>query len=124
MPRKLTSATTLDSLRREAKRWLKLLRTNDPLAHARFRAAFPNHDQTHVLRDVQHALAREHGFRNWKELKLAVQQAATARTITAHEQAARDFVGAYGGDVAALDRLNQHYNRSFTLADLKAEIWR
>lgn len=41
-----------------------------------------------------------------------------------YEQAARDFVDAYGGDAAALTRLNRHYRRSFGFDDVKAEIWR
>jgi hypothetical protein len=124
MQRKLTSATTLDNLRREARRWLKALREDNPEARERFERAYPKHTGTPVLRDVQHALAREHGFENWKELKLAVQQAARSRTSEAYEQAARDFVDAYRGDAAALERLNRHYGRSFSFADLKAEIWR
>jgi len=97
---------------------------SEPDARDRFGRAYPKHTGTAVLRDVQYALAREHGFENWRELKLAVQQAARSRTSVAYEQAARDFVDAYKGDAAALDRLNQHYSRSFSLADLKAEIWR
>jgi len=124
MQRKLTSATTLDNLRREARRWLKGLRENQAEARQRFERACPKHTRTPVLRDVQYALAREHGFENWKELKLAVQQAARVRTSEAYEQAARDFAGAFTGDAAALERLNRHYGRSFSLADLKAEIWR
>lgn len=124
MPRKLTSATTLDNLRREARRWLKELRLDNPEACRRFELAYPNPARRRVLRDVQHALAREYGFNNWKELKLAVQDLATSRTVGAYEQAARDFVDAYKGDAAALERLNRHYARSFTFADVKAEIWR
>jgi len=124
MQRKLTSAATLDNLKREARRWLKSLREDNPQARERFDRAYPKHTGTVVLRDVQHALSREHGFDNWKDLKLAVQQAATSRTREAYEQAARDFVGAYDGDGAALERLNRHYDRGFTHADLRAEIWR
>jgi hypothetical protein len=124
MQRKLTSATTLDNLRREARRWLKALHLNQPEARERFERACPKHNATPVLRDMQYALAREHGFENWKELKLAVQQAASSRTAEAYEQAARDFAGAYKGDAAALERLNRHYGRTFSFADLKAEIWR
>ncbi len=124
MQRKLTSATTLDNLRLEARRWLKALRANEPESRERFERAYPKHSATPVLRDTQYALAREHGFENWKELKLAVHKAARSRTIEAYEQAARDFVDAYKGDTAALERLNRHYGRSFSSADLKAEIWR
>jgi uncharacterized protein len=115
--RKLTPASTLDNLKREAKRWLKALRENEPEARKRFGLVYPKHTGTAVLRDVQYALAREHGFENWKELKLAVQQAARSRTSEAYEQAARDFVDAYKGDAGALDRLNQHYSRFVSLAD-------
>jgi hypothetical protein len=124
MQRKLTATTTLDNLRREAKRWLKGLREGKPEAQERFRSANPKHTGTPVLRDVQRALAREHGLENWNELKLAVQQAARSRTCEAYEQAARDFVDGYKGDDAALERLNRHYSRSFSIDDLKAEIWR
>lgn len=124
MQRKLTSATTLDNLRREAKRWLKALRDDNAEARERFERAYPTHSGTPVLRDVQHALAREHAFENWRELKLALQQAAKSRAIEAYEQAARDFVEAYKDDAAALERLNLHYGRAFSFADLRAEIWR
>lgn len=124
MQRKLTSATTLDNLRREAGRWLKALRQNEPGANERLAMAYPKHRGTPVLRDVQHALAREYGFENWKELKAAIQAMSRSRTTEAYRQAARDFAGAYKGDAAALERLNRHYGRSFTLDDLKAEIWR
>jgi hypothetical protein len=124
MPRTLTSSTTLDHLRLTAKRWLKALRANDPQAREYFQRNYPTHTGTPVLRDVQYALAREYGFDSWKALKLAVQQAATSRARGAYEQAARDFVDAYKGDSTALVRLNRHYQRDFTVADVKAEIWR
>ena len=77
MRRKLTSATTLDNLKKEAKRWLKALRENDAEARKRLQRAYPKVSGHPVLRDVQHALALEHGLRNWKELKLALQKAAS-----------------------------------------------
>src|SRR5262249_16352527 len=98
MQRKLTSATTLDNLRREATRCLKALRDQDAEAIDRFSDAYPKHTGTPVMRDVQHALAREYGFESWKELKLALQQAAASRKTEAYVQAARDFVEAYKGD--------------------------
>ena len=54
-PRRLTPQTTLENLKKEAKRRLKALRSNDPTAL--------------TLRNVQLALAREHGFAGWIELK-------------------------------------------------------
>ena len=41
MPRALTSKTKLESLRKEAKRWLKALRAGDAGAMERLNAAFP-----------------------------------------------------------------------------------
>lgn len=72
MTRQLTPATTLDNLKKEAKRWLKALRTNDPEARARLLRAWPKGAASPVLRDVQHALAREYGFAGWKELRDAL----------------------------------------------------
>src|SRR5712692_9317144 len=75
MRRKFTSATTLDNLKKEAKRWLKALRENDAEARERMQRAYPNAPQHPVLRDVQHALACEYGEANWKALKQATGQA-------------------------------------------------
>ena len=61
MSRKLTSATTLDLLRKEAKRWLKGLRENDPEARRRYDSAHPAPRPSPGLRDVQLALAHEYG---------------------------------------------------------------
>ncbi|MGO4209696.1 hypothetical protein AB4043_02560, partial [Terriglobus sp. YAF25] len=124
MSRQITPATSLDNLRREAKRWLAALRAQDSAALERFTHAHPKQTGTIVLRDVQHALAREFDFAGWSELKLAIQETAKSRTLSMHQQAAVDFVAAYKGDAEALERLNRYYHREFTLADLKAEIWR
>ena len=60
--------TTLDNLHKSAKRWLKALRTNDPDARKRLARAYPAAPADPVLRDIQHALAREHGYESWKAL--------------------------------------------------------
>ncbi|HLK66559.1 MAG TPA: ankyrin repeat domain-containing protein [Bryobacteraceae bacterium] len=73
MQRKLTSATTLDNLRKEAKRWLKALRDHDAEARERFQTAFPNGPAQPALRDVQHALAREYAFLSWTDLRRALE---------------------------------------------------
>jgi ankyrin repeat protein len=57
--------STLDNLRKEAKRWLKALRANDLEARARLDRVSPRGPARPGLRDVQHALAREHGHENW-----------------------------------------------------------
>jgi ankyrin repeat protein len=69
MSRRLTFASSLDNLKKEAKRWLKALRSGDAEAHARLRRAFPDVPPEPGLRDVQHALAREHGLAGWTALK-------------------------------------------------------
>ena len=74
MPRKLTSRSTLDNLRKEAKRWLKALRANDTDARARLRRALPTAGIAPSLRDVQHALALEYGMSGWTELAERVRE--------------------------------------------------
>ena len=62
MPRQLTSKSSLDNLKREAKRWLRDLRANVADARARLDRALTNVPALPTLRDVQHALAREYVF--------------------------------------------------------------
>jgi uncharacterized protein len=69
MPRRVTSRTTLENLKGEAKRWLKALRENVGEARARLERALPNAPDLPTLRDVQHALAAEHGVPGWENLK-------------------------------------------------------
>jgi hypothetical protein len=131
--RQITPATSLDNLRREAKRWLKALRAGNPDAGARLARTHPSAPAVPGLRDVQHALAREHGLESWAALKLAIERrpAASAAldgrtsTVEDHEQLANDLVLAFDArDEAALQRLNSHYGRTYTFDDLSAEIWR
>jgi uncharacterized protein len=68
-PRKLTSQSTLENLKKEAKRWLKALLANDEQARARFHRAIPKPPAQPTLRDVHHALALEHGLSGWTEIK-------------------------------------------------------
>jgi hypothetical protein len=64
----------MENLRKEAKRWLKALRANDPDARARLTRAYPKAPALPVLRDVQHAMARERGYDNWAAMKRALEQ--------------------------------------------------
>lgn len=77
--RQLTSATTLDNLKKEAKRWLKALRLGDERTRARLLRAYPDAPAEPTLRDVQHALALEHGFTGWTALKNRLAGAAGAK---------------------------------------------
>jgi len=76
MPRTLTAHSSLDVLRGEAKRWLKTINAGDLQALARFRQAFPDHTGSPKLREVQQALAREHGFPSWAALKQEIEDRA------------------------------------------------
>lgn len=69
MHRKLTPKTTLENLKREAKRWLKALRNNDSEARARLERVLPEAPASPGLREVQHALALEHGLSGWTALR-------------------------------------------------------
>jgi uncharacterized protein len=70
--RQLTPASSLDNLKKEAKRWLKALRAGDARARARLLRSLPQAAGQSTLRDVQHALALEHGFAGWSALKQRV----------------------------------------------------
>ena len=74
MSRKLTPRSSLENFRKEAKRWLTALRANDEAAHARLRRALPSVGGDPSLRDVQHALAIEHGLSGWTELATRVAE--------------------------------------------------
>lgn len=74
MSRRLTSRSSLETLKREAKRWLQALRANDPDARARLSRATSDAPSDPTLRDIQHALAREHGFAGWADLKRELER--------------------------------------------------
>jgi len=76
--RELTSRSTLETIRRQAKRWLKEIEADDSEAISRFRKLMPGHAGAPKLREVQHALARDYGLANWAALKqeLAAREAA------------------------------------------------
>src|SRR6266704_1007362 len=67
----------LERLRKEAKTILKQCRAGDAAVVERMRALLPRFstmDAKHLasqikLADIQHALAREHGYQDWAELK-------------------------------------------------------
>jgi ankyrin repeat protein len=78
MVRQLTPKSSLDNLKREAKRWLQALRSGHPEARARLDRALPNAPAAPGLRDVQHALAREYGLAGWATLKTKLAENAPA----------------------------------------------
>ena len=104
----------LESLKKEAKRWLAALRAGDAGAHARLARAVPDVPAAPTLRDVQHALAREHGFAGWPLLKEAIERRskdaadAGAHARALYEAKAEALLEAYRtGTPEAMER---HYN--------------
>jgi hypothetical protein len=92
MPREITSGTTLENLQKEAKRWLRALRANAADARARLERALPNAPESPTLRDVQHALALEHGLPGWTALRDRLAEGAAMRR---YEKVAEALVTAY-----------------------------
>ena len=100
MPRQITPRTTLENLKREAKRWLKAIRGNVEAARARLHHAIQRTPDLPTLRDVQHALAREHGLPSWSALK---QRLADDAPLRRYERVADALVTAYEtGDGSAM----------------------
>ena len=102
MPRILTSKTKLESLRKEAKRWLRALRAGDTLAIGRLKAAYPKAPPTPGLRDIQHALALDYSQSGWTALK-----AALAKPPSESDADRIDTILRHGwtGDTAAAQRI-------------------
>jgi hypothetical protein len=73
MTRQFSTRSTPQLLKQEARRWLQALRQGDREAHQRLRAAWPAAPEQPVLRDVQHALAREYGQVDWRALCAALE---------------------------------------------------
>ena len=119
MPRQITSRTTLENLKKEAKRWLKALHANAGEARARLQRAFPNAPILPTLRDVQHALALEHGLPGWTALKNHIAQDAPMRRydkvadalVTAYrigEESAMRIVWDYFGHMRVWDAMRRY----------------
>ncbi len=90
MSRQLTPNSSLDNFKKEAKRWLKALRANDEQARARLVRSYPAAPAEPGLRDIQHALALEHGLTGWTDLKN--QLAAGAPIDTSHAELVDSFL--------------------------------
>lgn len=119
MSNELPHRRSLDSLRKEAKRWLAALRAPAPAnaeARSRLERALPDAPANPTLRDVQHALAREHGFTGWTALREAVERAASAARAAAaavsmakYESATEALLDAYRtGTPEAMERHYRH----------------
>jgi ankyrin repeat protein len=104
MSRQLTSATRIDTLRKEAKRWLKAVRAGDARARARLAEALGAAPAEPGLRDIQLALAREHGLPGWNELKAAAE-AARERGMSRKDRIEIVLRHGWGGDPAFARRI-------------------
>jgi hypothetical protein len=110
MSQELHRRRGLESLKKEAKRWLAALRANAAGARARLERVLPGDPAGARLRDVQHALARELGFTGWAALKAAIaaNREAGARALERYEAAAEALLEAYRtGTPKAMER---HYH--------------
>jgi uncharacterized protein len=92
------AGATLESLKKEAKRWLKALRDGDTLARERLLRVVHETSPSPTLREVQHALALEHGLAGWIALKELLADRELAKRSAAER--AEDFLR------HALDRHN------------------
>jgi ankyrin repeat protein len=104
MSRQLTSASRVDTLRKEAKRWLKGVRSGDTEARARLAEALGAAPADPGLRDIQLALAREHGLSGWAELKAAAE-AARERGMSRKDRIEIVLRHGWGGDPAFARRI-------------------
>lgn len=103
-----TDRLNLDHLKKQAKELIRLYRSRDAAAIARFRATLPaaaNHGDDGIislqlrLHDAQSCIAREYGFASWADLKQYVE----VQTATRSERAIRVLRWAqllYSGDVS------------------------
>jgi ankyrin repeat protein len=105
----------LDHLKKQAKELIRLYRSRDPAAMARFRRALPiaagcnDADISSLalrLHDAQSCLAREHGFASWPDLKRYLE----VQAVALQDRVARILSWSqllYSGDVSGtLDRAN------------------
>lgn len=104
MNRTLTVHSTLETLKKEARRWLKAIRAGDAEAMVRMRTAGID-TAAPGLRDVQFALAREHGLPGWSALRQALDDIALSKR-SLRERADIVLRSVWvGGDPAAAKRI-------------------
>ena len=82
-PRSMPARANLEQLKNQAKDLLKAYRSGQPPAIARFRESLPRFigavrdhpiPPSLSLRDAQHVVALEYGFRNWSQLHANIQE--------------------------------------------------
>lgn len=107
MPRQLGPRTSVENLRREAKRWLNALRAGEVAARERLHRVWPDAPAEPGLRDLQYALAREYGLDGWRALKEAAANLrdASERPVDDPSGSTALHVAAFNGDLAAIEAL-------------------
>jgi hypothetical protein len=121
MPRKLTPGSSLENMKKEAKRWLKALRAHDPQARARFARVALVPDEP-GLRDVQHALAREYGFDGWTALTHWLGAGLRTDRLLPYDEYAADVQAAWHGDEPALRRLIALFGVSYDPEQVRVRV--
>jgi hypothetical protein len=112
MPRTISDRTTLHTLKKEAKRWLKALAGGVRDARLRFERAFHDAPPAPTLRDVQHALALEHGLPGWAALKARLAEAESMRP---YDDVAHAVVEGYAtGDDRAMRLVWEYFDHRRT----------
>src|SRR5436309_14782379 len=109
MTRRLTPQSSLELLKREAKRWLKALRDGDASARDRLERALERVPDEPTLRDVQLALAREHGLPGWTALKDAVEEMRSGAATPSDRARTALFRAASDGDAKHVATLLDAY---------------
>lgn len=118
--RDLPANATLESIRKQAKAFLKALKAGDAAARQR---ALPYFSEPAGigLQDVQLVLAREFGFSSWTRLKTHLERSSSGTPAT--EQLANRFLAlatvSYFGDIAADP---ERYRQAKDLLDEHPEI--
>ncbi|HEY4306088.1 MAG TPA: ankyrin repeat domain-containing protein [Gemmatimonadaceae bacterium] len=117
MSRKITSRSSVENLKREAKRWLKALRDNDAEARARLARVVANASASPTLRDMQHALALEYGHSGWTSLVAAVESQPSA------DVANPDLIGLFvAAQNADLSRIRELLDAHPDFIDVRARL--
>ena len=109
--RSSAGARTLESFRKEAKQWLASIRQGSAAEVERLRRILPSAPAEPSLRDVQLAVAREHGFAGWNELKSTVEAATVRRDamLRDYNEAVDALLEAYHtGTPEAMERHYRH----------------
>jgi ankyrin repeat protein len=106
MRRTLTPQSTLEQLRKDAKRWLRSIQDGDPAARARLTQSHPDAPADPGLRDVQLALAREYGFPGWTALKQELQRRHSTAPVAPRDAAIQALIAAAArGDAPSVREL-------------------